>query len=465
MAVATVEDLQGSIDVVVFPKVLEETASVWVGEQILLVSGRVDHKGEETVLLAESVWTWEQAEQLGPEQFAGTVAEAERSRGRGRGGNGWRSRGADGGNGTNGPNGGNGNANGYGGNGYQTAAGPGPSVVAVPVGGDGRPAIDDVIVRVIPRVSPLRGVTLDGEVRVEIRSGPVRPTAAVPVTRPPALAPAQGAEPHSGFSTVQGPADSPRPVLVAASAPPADDEPPWPIEAEQSLVREANRPTQPLDARPGQTLHVHFHGAEPDRIVPAFESLRVILRSRPGDTPVVLHIPNGNIARNSRCTCAQRLPTMPELVALVRRSVGSDVVDLRLAGPVSRGEPPGPAWTRAGLAERTPRPSRSRRATGVERGVSRSLDVVIEARSPPRRGPATGSRTPIVAFTRRHLQSLASGQRHGASSLRPRVGTAEPRMPLKRSLRFLGMAAARETGRAWARACPDQWDSQEVLHG
>jgi hypothetical protein len=117
--------------------------------------------------------------------------------------------------------------------------------------------------------------------------------------------------------------------VVDPSATSADDEPPWPMEAEQMLVREADRPTQPLDARPGQTLHVHFRGAAPDRIVPAFESLRGILRSRPGDTPVVLHIPSGN---HQEQQMHLRTPVAydAELVALVRRSVGSDVVDLRL---------------------------------------------------------------------------------------------------------------------------------------
>jgi DNA polymerase-3 subunit alpha len=61
MAVATLEDLQGSMEVVVFPKVFEETGPTWAGDAILLVAGRVDHKGDETVLLADTVWTWEQA--------------------------------------------------------------------------------------------------------------------------------------------------------------------------------------------------------------------------------------------------------------------------------------------------------------------------------------------------------------------------------------------------------------------
>ena len=61
MGVATLEDLQGTIEVIVFPKVFELTEQTWAEDSILLVAGRVDHKGEETVLLADTVWTWEQA--------------------------------------------------------------------------------------------------------------------------------------------------------------------------------------------------------------------------------------------------------------------------------------------------------------------------------------------------------------------------------------------------------------------
>ena len=175
MAVATLEDLQGSVDVVVFPKVFEETGPTWALEQILVVSGRVDHKGEETVLLAESVWTWEQVQALGPEAFARTVADSDRSRSRGRGG--W-ANGRPPGNG-----GGNGHASGNGasGNGYANGGGHRPPV-AVPVEGGSRVAVAAgstasgaapvPIVRTVPRVSPLRGVVLEGELTVTIGGPP-----------------------------------------------------------------------------------------------------------------------------------------------------------------------------------------------------------------------------------------------------------------------------------------------------
>ena len=50
---ATLEDLQGTIEVVVFPKMYEQTAATWAEGAILLVAGRVDHRGEEVSLLAD----------------------------------------------------------------------------------------------------------------------------------------------------------------------------------------------------------------------------------------------------------------------------------------------------------------------------------------------------------------------------------------------------------------------------
>ncbi len=47
---------------------------------MLLVAGRVDHKGDETVVLADSVWTWDEALALGPEAFAQAVAAGDRGR-------------------------------------------------------------------------------------------------------------------------------------------------------------------------------------------------------------------------------------------------------------------------------------------------------------------------------------------------------------------------------------------------
>ena len=80
MGVATIEDLQGTIEVVVFPKLYEQTAATWAEGAILLVAGRVDHRGEEVSLLADLVTDWDGAVARGPEAFAREVAAGDRGR-------------------------------------------------------------------------------------------------------------------------------------------------------------------------------------------------------------------------------------------------------------------------------------------------------------------------------------------------------------------------------------------------
>ena len=46
MLVATVEDLQGSVEVVVFPKVFEQTAQSWADDSVVLITGRLDRRDE-----------------------------------------------------------------------------------------------------------------------------------------------------------------------------------------------------------------------------------------------------------------------------------------------------------------------------------------------------------------------------------------------------------------------------------
>ena len=81
MGVATLEDLQGSIEVVVFPQLYEQTGPTWPEGAILLVAGRVDHRGEEVSLLADLVVEWDEAVAQGPEAFAREVAAGDRGRG------------------------------------------------------------------------------------------------------------------------------------------------------------------------------------------------------------------------------------------------------------------------------------------------------------------------------------------------------------------------------------------------
>ena len=87
MAVVTLEDLQGAIEVVVFPRLYEQTTGTWSDGVILLVAGRIDHRGEEVSLLADAAWEWDAVAARGEAAFASEVAAGERgSRGRGRSG-------------------------------------------------------------------------------------------------------------------------------------------------------------------------------------------------------------------------------------------------------------------------------------------------------------------------------------------------------------------------------------------
>src|SRR5690349_9205760 len=80
MAIVTMEDLQGTIEVVVFPRLYEQTAGTWREGEILLVAGRVDHKSEDVSLLADIAIDWDTAVGEGPEAFARHVAAGDRGR-------------------------------------------------------------------------------------------------------------------------------------------------------------------------------------------------------------------------------------------------------------------------------------------------------------------------------------------------------------------------------------------------
>ncbi len=89
MLVATVEDLQGSVEVVVFPKVFEQTANAWTDDSRVLITGRVDHRDEGSQVLCEAVHAWEDALRMGPQAFAAERDRLLRARpGRPGGGNG-----------------------------------------------------------------------------------------------------------------------------------------------------------------------------------------------------------------------------------------------------------------------------------------------------------------------------------------------------------------------------------------
>jgi hypothetical protein len=291
MGVATLEDLQGTIEVIVFPKVFEQTEPTWAADSILLVAGRVDHKGDETVLLAEAVWTWEEASAMGSAEFARRLGGLER--GRRAAGRAFVPADANGA--------GNGTANG---NGRapagemplrQVAAGAGgvagPSAVA---GAAAAPSM-----RRVPFVSPLRGGGVSGTIDVAIA----------------AMAPRVGGA---------GAARSSAPPAVA------DDEPPLPEEMVAQLAAAEQEPTLPVQAAPGQALHVSIMPGAQDAILASLRELREIVHDRPGDTRLVLHIPASD-GRVQRMELRVGVAYDAELLSMIERRVGRRAVELRLA--------------------------------------------------------------------------------------------------------------------------------------
>ncbi|HET7726429.1 MAG TPA: OB-fold nucleic acid binding domain-containing protein, partial [Candidatus Limnocylindrales bacterium] len=288
MAVATLEDLQGTIEVVVFPKTYEQTAGIWREGSILLVAGRVDHRGEEASILADSVWDWDEAAARGPEAFAREVGQLDRRR-------------------RSGPPGGSGGAGREGGgrNGFDRRQAPAPAAaigIAVGPGAAPGPAMPPS-----GNVTPLRAP--DGSLDVPVRGSdgaslpPLAPGEPVPTYVEPPGASALHADEH--------------------------EEPPLPDEARARAVTAAQEPSRPLEASPGQVLHVRFaRGAGQDRVVSAMQSFRALLRERPGSTRVVVHVPApGGSALPMEL---RGVAYDTELLAEVRRRLGEGVVELAL---------------------------------------------------------------------------------------------------------------------------------------
>jgi len=253
MAVVTLEDPQGSVDVVVFPRTYADAgvAAKLSDDAVLLIAGRVDHKGDETVVLADTVWTWDEASAMGEEAFARSAAAGERGRRGGR------------------------RRNGRGANGHDASNAPADGPSGAPPTAS-RAATETMI---IPRVSPLRGSKPDGTITVTIGRAP-----AVAASGPRDLPPPASLEPLSGPAA---------PSAFEGLAPDGSDEPPLPDEARAAVASAAAATTTPVEAGPDQVLHIRFAPAPDDAVVAAFSDLRALIRSRPGATPIVLHIPAG----------------------------------------------------------------------------------------------------------------------------------------------------------------------------
>jgi len=288
--------------VIVFPKVFEQTGPTWADEAILLVAGRVDHKGEETVLLADAVWTWEEASALGPEAFAMSVARTDRGR---RNGNGRAAAITNGRNGTNGMNGTHRPANGADGAGM-VAVGPGQGAVASGIAASTGTSEPAPVITSVRRVSPLRGVELEGTIDVVLNAR--RPSAPEPRIEP--------SEPSS----------------VSAIALDHSEEPALPDEVRQLLAAAEDAPTAPVQAGPGQSLQVRFQPRVQDEVVRGFGVLRELIHDHPGETPVVLRIPVGP-GREQRLELRRGVAYDAELLATIRRRLGEGLVELELIGP------------------------------------------------------------------------------------------------------------------------------------
>ncbi len=280
MAVVTLEDLQGPVEVVVFPKTYEQTAPTWVDGAVLIVAGRVDHKGDETVVLADAVWTWEDAVEMGPEGFAAAVAAGDRPRRNGRDRGAWGGEGAS--------------RNGappaasrppMNGSAPRPSAAPAavdaPAAPRSPAPAPAVPPADLPIVRTIQDLSPLRGGGVRGMLEVTI-TGTAHETRRIGLPGP-TPGPAAPAEPGT---IAPGPAS-----LEAIGEGPADDEPPWPDETRAEVARAAEEPTPAVEAPAGGTLHVRFPDDRADAVLAAFTALRELFSARPGGTSVVLHVP------------------------------------------------------------------------------------------------------------------------------------------------------------------------------
>jgi DNA polymerase-3 subunit alpha len=328
MAVATFEDLQGTLEVVVFPRMYATNGGTFAEGAILLVAGRVDHRGEEVSLLADGVWVWEDAASRGPAAIAQEVAAGERGRGS-------RRFGASGA----GPGNGNGSGNGYGGNGNGNGygrpaplAGPASAPVAAPRSGDPYVPVEPAdAAPVVPRmrVSPLRG----GGVTPFPTPAPGSAAGRAPT------APAAPLPPTSGLAVETLPAEplasAPAPDDMAALSP-EREEPPLPDEARAVAARASAAPTTPLEAPASGILNVRFtRGADTARIVLAMEELRAMLKERPGATRVVFHLP-GPGGATLPMEVRGGVAYDAELLAEVRRRLGEGLVRLELSTGVWR---------------------------------------------------------------------------------------------------------------------------------
>ena len=295
MAVATLEDLQGSLEVVVFPKLYEQTGPTWQEGAILLVAGRIDHRGEEVSVLADLVRDFDAASAAGEESFAAEVAAADRARGRGRPG---------------------GNGNGHG---HDDGHGAGQAAV-------GQAAMSHAAVS--QAAAGQAGTKQSGASQGSpARNSPIRGTAPAPPAAGTGGAPPPGPLPVAP-EPVPG-SSEPRDLVAVA---PDREEPPLPEEARAAALETAGAPTVPREAGPEGRLHVRFSAGLPtDDLQAAMAEVRDVLRSRPGTTGVTIHLPQGTGRPALPMELRVGVAYDAELIAEVTRRLRPGVVDLVLA--------------------------------------------------------------------------------------------------------------------------------------
>jgi hypothetical protein len=171
-------------------------------------------------------------------------------------------------------------------------------------------------------VSPLRGGVMPEQGPLERPDAqPPGPAAhAAPVSTLPRIAPA---EPVATYTDAPG-----AQVLVDR-----DVEPALPDEARSRAAAEASAETAPIEAiGPGHALHVRFGSAPAAQVVEAFKVITQLVRERPGDTEVVVHVPAPG-GRPQPMPLPRRVAYDADLLAEVRRRLGDAFVQLSVAPP------------------------------------------------------------------------------------------------------------------------------------
>jgi hypothetical protein len=95
-----------------------------------------------------------------------------------------------------------------------------------------------------------------------------------------------------------------------------------------TVAAAAASPTPPVEAAPGQVLHVRFRPVASDQVVAGFQSLKELIHERPGETGVVLHIPAGS-GREQQMTLRVGVAYDAELLSEANRRLGA-LAELRL---------------------------------------------------------------------------------------------------------------------------------------